>query len=188
MAGSQSRVYALAATSCLAWGLAVWVVCRGCKETINSNRKVCPHCGVPIPRWWEKVGKVLIVVIACMVPAYFVMAALKKPPAPPAQTDEQKQAIEAEQARYQADLAAVCAFRQAHKSPESIKLVKVVRMASGELCVHYTSVNSFGSAVGERLIVPPLALGKPQRTSTCDGVAGKEQTAAISRGLANCPG
>ncbi len=163
------------------------VVCRGCKETISSDRKVCPHCGVPIPRWWEKVGKVLIVLAVCMVPAYFVMAALKKPPPRPEQTAEEKQAIEAEQRRFEADLGLVCALRQSHKSAESLKLVKVVRMASGELCVHYTSVNSFGSAVGERMIVPPADRGRPQRTSTCDGVPGKEQTAAITRGLSRCP-
>lgn len=122
-----------------------------------------------------------------MVPAYFVMAALKKPPPPPEQTPEERQAILNEQRQFEADLSLVCALRQSHKAPDSLKLVKVVRKAGGELCVHYTSVNSFGSAVSERWTVPPPDQGKPQRTTTCDGVPGKEQTAAISRGLNRCP-
>lgn len=163
------------------------VTCHECKEQISSGYRNCPHCGVHIPRWWEKLGKVLLVLVACMVPAYFVMAALKKPPPPPAQTHEEKQAIESEQRQFEADLSRVCALRQSHKSPESLKLVKVVRLSGGELCVHYTSVNSFGSAVSERWAIP-ADQGKPQRTSTCDGLPGKEQTAAISRGLGRCPG
>lgn len=130
----------------------------------------------------------LLVLIACMVPAYFVMAALKKPPPPPEKTPEERQAIQNEQQQFEADLSRVCTLRQAHKAPESVKLVKVVRLVSGELCVHYTSLNSFGSAVSERWTVPLSDQGKPQKTSTCDGLPGKEQTAAITRGLSRCPG
>lgn len=163
------------------------VTCHGCKEQISSGYKKCPHCGAHIPRWWEKLGKLLLVLVACMVPAYFVMAALKKPPPPPEQTAEEKEAAVIEQRQFEADLSLVCTLRQANKAPESLKLVKVVRLASGELCVHYTSVNSFGSAVSERWTVPPVERGRPQRTSSCDGLPGKEQTAAISRNLGRCP-
>lgn len=162
------------------------VVCKACKERIDRAAATCPHCGERVPRIWETPLKLLACVGALGGGAWYLSnTALKPTPAAAPLTSEKIEASEQEARDHANDLQRLCALRQTSRSADSFRLVKVVREPDGKLCVHYTVSNAMGSAVGERWSVPP-GEGAPQKTTSCDNLAGRDRTASLIRTLGEC--
>jgi len=164
--------------------------CRGCKDMISTDKTACPHCGARVPKVWEFPAIVAAGVLVGLGAAYGGFAVLRglTPPPPAEATAEQKQALEQERTDHDEDVRRVCLMRQTQRAPESFQIVKVVRLEGGELCVHFTIPNTMGSVVAERWTIPTGENVRPQRTTSCDGLIGKERTAAVARSLGRCPG
>ncbi|UYN97213.1 MAG: hypothetical protein KIT25_09885 [Enhydrobacter sp.] len=132
-------------------------------------------------------AKIAAIAVAVLAPAYYLYEVLTPEPAPVAAAtaelvDRQREALE----QHWRDLQRVCRIRDVNRGTAGFQFVKVVRLVSGELCVHFSRANAFGAAVGERWLLPHK--GEPQRTRSCDGLPGRDRTAHLIRDLANCPG
>jgi hypothetical protein len=163
-------------------------VCKACKEPIDRVA-TCPHCGERVPRAWELpliAGGIVVAVTG--VGLFLATTVFKEAPPPAPQTAEERQAAIADRAMHDDNLLRVCAFRKTQKAAETFAVVKVVRLADDSLCLHFTVKNSFGSNVSERWTLPAGDNAQPQRTNSCDNLAGRDGTAAVAHRLQYCPG
>ena len=162
------------------------VVCKACKERIDRAAATCPHCGERVPRLWEMPLKILACLGALTAGGWYLSRTSLKP-APPAapMTSERIEASEREARDRAEDLQRLCTLRQTSRSADSFRLVKAVREPDGKLCVHYTVSNAMGSAVGERWSIP-MGDAAPQKTVSCDNVAGRDRTAMLIGTLEQC--
>ena len=162
------------------------VRCRHCKERIDRAALTCPHCGERVPRVWEMPLTVLSIAALLGASAWYLSKTALKPAPPPAPlTAEKIQAGEQDAQDHAHDLLRLCGLRQASRSSDTFKVVKAVREPDGRLCVHYTVNNAMGSTIGERWSVPK-GEGTPQKIASCDNLAGRDRTAPLIRGLAQC--
>ena len=162
------------------------VVCKACKERIDRAAATCPHCGERVPRLWEMPLKILVCLGALTAGGWYLSrTSLKSPPPAAPMTSERIEASEREARDRAEDLQRLCTLRQTSRSADSFSLVKAVREPDGRLCVHFTVSNAMGSVVGERWSIP-TGDAAPQKTGSCDNVAGRDRTAMLIGTLGQC--